>query len=504
MKAKILVLLFCMCLVMVGCIQPEMTIHGTVTGYSSGELLEGVEVSVYTYKQPSLDYLPPLGQRITNTSTDNRGKYELRIPGDYKKVVVFCHDAQEVWQVINVSETTDTEKVDLIFGAPVPISETPPVLLKLQQAIQGVLDRMDEDLFAAAEKLSQTGLDSPETRAILAELCRKHPYVVECATVDQNGTIIVVEPEAYRRFEGSDISQQGHIKMLLQTQQPVLSQAFRAVEGFDAVDLEQPVFSSQGNLIGLVDMLIRPESFLSTIIVPEVQGLPIDVWVMQTDGRILYDPDVEEIGRNLFEDPLYQPFTQLLSLGKKIAVESSGSGYYEFFGRGLIKQVKKKASWVTVGLHGTEWRLVVIHVVVGDSSAAKGGLPELGLISADEALRRLAQDPNLLLAMAAGDKETCMSIFRQHYEDYLGIYSIQWADASGINRFGYPEENSLTDYDIHAQRTPASEKFLAVIEDQEEISFLFPLTEGNIARCFSVPLYADGQYLGILYTLRII
>ena len=94
-----------------------------------------------------------------------------------------------------------------------------------------------------------------------------------------------------------------------------------------------------------------------------------------------------------------------------------------------------------------------------------------------------------------------MSIFRRYYEEYPGIYSIQWADASGINRFGYPEENSLTDYDFHAQRTPASEEFLAVIEAQEETSFVFPLTEGNKARCFSVPLYADEQYLGILYTL---
>ena len=91
-------------------------------------------------------------------------------------MVIFCHDAQEGWQIINVSETTDTdEKVDRIFGALIPLSETPPALLKLQQTIQGVLDRMDEDLFAAAEKLSQTGLDSPETRITIAELCRKRP-----------------------------------------------------------------------------------------------------------------------------------------------------------------------------------------------------------------------------------------------------------------------------------------------------------------------------------------
>jgi len=68
MKAKILIVLLCAILVMTmaGCIQPEMAISGTVTDYSSGELLKGEEVSVYTPQQLPLEYLPPLGQKITN------------------------------------------------------------------------------------------------------------------------------------------------------------------------------------------------------------------------------------------------------------------------------------------------------------------------------------------------------------------------------------------------------------------------------------------------------
>ena len=123
MKAKILIVLFWMALVMpmAGCIQPEMTINGTVTNHSSGELLKGIEVSIYTYQQSSLEYLPPLGDKITNTSSDEQGKYELRVPADYKnkKVVVFCHDAPEGWEVISMGEVK--EKIDLVFGAPVPI-----------------------------------------------------------------------------------------------------------------------------------------------------------------------------------------------------------------------------------------------------------------------------------------------------------------------------------------------------------------------------------------------
>ena len=101
---KLIVASLCAILVMAGCIQqPEMAISGTVTDYSSGELLEGMEVSVYTCQQPPLEYLPPLGDMITNTTTDEQGRYELRVPADYEKVVVFCHDAPEGWQVINVS-----------------------------------------------------------------------------------------------------------------------------------------------------------------------------------------------------------------------------------------------------------------------------------------------------------------------------------------------------------------------------------------------------------------
>lgn len=68
MKAKILIVLLCAILVMTmaGCIQPEMAISGIVTDYSSGELLKGEEVSVYTSQQLPLEYHPPLGQKITN------------------------------------------------------------------------------------------------------------------------------------------------------------------------------------------------------------------------------------------------------------------------------------------------------------------------------------------------------------------------------------------------------------------------------------------------------
>jgi hypothetical protein len=82
------------------------------------------------------------------------------------------------------------------------------------------------------------------------------------------------------------------------------------------------------------------------------------VWVMDSDGLILYDPDAAQMGTNLFMDPLYQPYAQLLSLGRRIAAQPSGSGSYEFLARGSNVAILKDATWESAGLHGTEWRLV--------------------------------------------------------------------------------------------------------------------------------------------------
>ena len=491
-----------------GCIQPEdttLTISGTVATYSTGgAVAQGIEVAVFTYEQPSFAYLPPLGETVANTTTDARGRYELRIPLSYRgeRMVVFCHAAPEGWTVLTLNDSI--RDLDLVVGAPLPEADVPLVLLTLQADIQTVLNSMDTDLAAAAEHLAYTGLESAETRAILNELCDKHPYAIDCCTVDLNGTMVAVEPNAYRESEGLNIGNQEHVIRLQETQAPVLSRAFRAVEGFDAAALQWPIFAPDGELSGSVSMLIRPGSLLAMLIAPQVQGFPIDVWVMQPDGLILYDPDVEEIGRNLFTDPLYQPFPELLALGAEIAANESGSGSYTFLGHGMSALVEKSASWVMVGLHGTEWRVVATQVVTGDASMVQRGLSELGLLSTEAALRALTQNEELQRAMAAGDRNKTLSIFQQFYETNPGLYAIQWADASCINRFGYPEENSLTNYDCRTGRTPASEKLVTAIEAREATSFEVPLIEGKTGRFVIAPIYAGDEYLGVVYTIQLV
>jgi hypothetical protein len=379
----------------------------------------------------------------------------------------------------------------------------PPILSELEKDITLSLSRTDADLAVAAKGLSGTGLHSPEARKILRDLCRSAPYAVDCAAVDGAGRMLTVEPEQYRQFEGSDISKQEQIIRLRESKEPVLSKVIRTVEGFDAVDIQHPVFSPLGGFAGSVSVLIRPESLLSGIAAPLVQGLPVDVWVMQKDGRIIYDPDAEEIGRMLFDDPIYKAFPQLLSLGVMISKERSGSGSYEFLGKGLKKPVRKDAYWTTVGLHGTEWRVVVTHTLAEDGSHAKRDIAELGVKSCEESLRDLVGRAELKEALAGNDMEKIQRIFKNFLAEQYGIYAIQWVDALGINRYGYPEENSHINFDFHSMKTPSSKYILKALSEKTESSFEVSLVEGKEGRFFMIPVHKEDVYLGMVYIIRI-
>jgi hypothetical protein len=381
--------------------------------------------------------------------------------------------------------------------------EAPPILSELADEITARLSKLDADLASAAKELSEAGLHNSAARKVLRDLCRSFPFAVDCAAVDISGRMVTVEPEGYRQFEGVDISDQEQVVRLRESKEPVMSKVIRTVEGFDAVDIERPVYSAQGVFAGSVSVLIRPEYLISDVAATLVQGLPIDVWAMQKDGRIIYDPDEEEIGRMLFDDPIYKPFPQLLSLGKVISKNRSGSGSYEFLGKGLKSPVRKDAYWTTVGLHGTEWRLVLTHSLAEEGSYAKRNLAELGVKPSEESLRDVAGSERLKMALAGNNTEEIRSIFKNFFAENYGIYSIQWVDPLGINRYGYPEENSPVNFNFHSLRTPSSKYILRAVSKERESSFEAPLAEGKKGLFFMIPVNKGKEYLGMVYIIRI-
>ena len=152
----------------------------------------------------------------------------------------------------------------------------------------------------------------------------------------------------------------------------MFSKQLLLVEGFNGTSLAYPVFSPQGDFIGGISAIIEPDKLLNAIVAPQ---LHFDVsnrsnitdysfWIMHLDGLIAYDRDESQIGKYLFEDPLYAPYPSLLTLGEKMVTARSGHDYYSFqVTEGDKKVVTKESYWTTAGLHGREWRLVVTKIV---------------------------------------------------------------------------------------------------------------------------------------------
>jgi hypothetical protein len=357
------------------------------------------------------------------------------------------------------------------FSSKQRATETPLILKSAVEAVTAQLQLIDQNLAQAARNLSTLDLKGEPARAIIRQLqARRADLVIDASTISPDGVMLLVEPSAYRYVEGTDISDQEQIQTLLRTRQPVMSSVFRTVEGVPAVDIEHPVMRADGRYLGSVSAIFQPWLLIGRCVNDLVAGMPVEIWAMQPDGMIIYDADPHEVGRMIFSDPLYQPFPELLQLGRRIAAEAEGSGSYSYFRAGTHDLVQKDAWWVSVTLHDTVWRLVSIHPAKASNMASSGAARPFSM----DALHTLAREASLVQALAGGDREGAMTRFQQVVMTHTDVYSLSFVDAEAVNRFGYPRENSLFDVDLRQQTDPASVAIATATKRREELSYRGP------------------------------
>ena len=391
----------------------------------------------------------------------------------------------------------------LVFSVSAADAANPPTTLATaQEQVSSAFARLDIGLKKAAGELGKTGLAGDDARRILAATCGEFTYLVDCATIDSRGRMTTVEPPRYRGFEGKDISGQEQVQRMLKTREPVMSAVFRSVEGYDAVDAEFPVFGPEGRFTGSISVLFKPEKLLGDIIKPLVKGVPMDIWAMEKGGRILYDVDPAQVGLNLLTSTEYLSYEEVVRLAKEIGKTPQGEGTYRFRKATLSgRDVNKKAYWQSVILYGTPWRLVGIHL---EQDAAKEGAGRpVSAATFEQALGEFAAGTALKSALAAGGKEDGMKLFGKFYEATPGIYSVQWIDANGLNRYGFPAENSLSGYDYHSGVEPRDKEILRIVNRKQPAVFETPLFEGGTGSFVFQPVFRDGAYLGMVYTIKL-
>ncbi|NPV62155.1 MAG: cache domain-containing protein [Methanotrichaceae archaeon] len=245
------------------------------------------------------------------------------------------------------------------------------MLLQIQADVQGNLTDSDSALANAAQELSTLGLEGTAAREVLRKLVETDANLVSGIIFSKDGKITIAAGKGSENAVGADISGQEHIVHLLKAKTPVFSKQLLLVEGYNGTAIAYPVFSPEGEFMGGISAIIAPDKLLNSVVAPQLHFdissrsniTDYSFWLMHLDGLIAYDRDESQIGKYLFEDPLYQSYPSLLELGHRIAAERSGHGYYSFLEtEGDEKVVTKESYWTTAGLHGREWRLVVTKI----------------------------------------------------------------------------------------------------------------------------------------------
>ncbi len=241
------------------------------------------------------------------------------------------------------------------------LPEAYEVLADIKSIIHKKLKNMDNDL----DKMIQSFQGKIPARHIVRnsfqEFYKNNPYVVSCALIDPSGTIVYAEPSDFHPSEGKNISDQENFFMMQKNRAPMLSSSFLAIEGFDAVSLQYPLIDSEGDFHGSVSILIRPDIMVEELVAPIIAETLFEPWIMEPDGRILFDKSYGGTGRMLYIDYLYEEMRTFRQLGDNIASNKSGQGDYVHHKPESDESVVKLAIWDTMELHNTQWRIIVSY-----------------------------------------------------------------------------------------------------------------------------------------------
>lgn len=242
--------------------------------------------------------------------------------------------------------------------------EMASLLLHDGASINSELQKLDGVVLNACQKLSSTGLTGAAAEQILNEIYTQNSdIIVNAATADKNDILLAVQPSNYSDIIGEDITDQEQNIEMHQTMRPTVSNLIQLVEGFPGIVMVAPVFNSNGLFIGSLSIVFLPYELIHPIVKESVQGI-YTIYALQKNGTLIYD-DSPEQGKNVFTDDEYQGYTELQAFIHNVVNMQSGYGTYSYFddlspSRPLVN---KEAFWTTIGIHNTEWRLVIAHTV---------------------------------------------------------------------------------------------------------------------------------------------
>lgn len=230
-------------------------------------------------------------------------------------------------------------------------------------SLSDTLNRLTDAMKETARAIGEADLtDRAAMRPHLAALLERFPQCASFWTLTPPGILSAVEPQAYEKALGTDVTHQEHIQWIFQHRKPVFSRVFRLVEEDSyAVSLQVPVFRGSA-MVGTLATVIRPERVIPALIPEDLQlDRTSRLWCIQEDGYVLYDNDLNQVGTYLFKDQTCVQYPELRRFAEQMMKEKTGVGYFRRPSPASTRMDQRVAAWQTLSpSETTRWKIVVV------------------------------------------------------------------------------------------------------------------------------------------------
>lgn len=287
----------------------------------------------YIFMDLQKEFSGSVPEAIATILKNESGEVQYEI-GNVKRYATYQRMPNLNWWMVmakrEVQSPVDSDKLRISLEAFVP-------------KLQSKLDSIHSYTQAKLKTTDTNWTNEASIRKLLKEILSQFPELVEVSMLNAGGILKFIEPSEYKNFENTDLSKQEHIIRFFKDPKPGFTETFRTVEGFHGTVLSYPVYDSRKRLVGALHLLIHPEVLVNNLLRNMTITPEYELWIMQNDGTIVYDQDTQEIGKNLFNDPIYAGYDSLHRLGKSIAANKKGDGDYIYQALGHTGKVVKTA-----------------------------------------------------------------------------------------------------------------------------------------------------------------
>ncbi len=207
-------------------------------------------------------------------------------------------------------------------------------------------------------KLNYVSDLNDQGKELLAEFYKNHSDQIEAITiVDANGIIKYTYP-INQSATGMDISNQDHVRSVMELKIPIVSDVFTSVQGYRAIAYHIPIFS-EDEYKGSIAILIPLDKLGKRYIENIRTGKTGFGSMISEDGIVLFHPFAEIAGKSVSD--IYNNCPTVMDIIKQSLTEIKGTGICEVnhLNDENKESLRSIAAFYRVSLDNTFWTILI-------------------------------------------------------------------------------------------------------------------------------------------------